>query len=80
MMDIYTLSRANRIQAEIKSLKEQKDIWEGATSFSNEVSVWNGNYKYPIRTSLIDFTELRNRTLIYINLKIKTLEKEFAEL
>lgn len=79
-MDIYTLNRANRIKAEIKSLKEQKDIWEGATGFSNDVSVWNGSCKYTIRTSLIDFKELKNRTLAYINSKIEALEKEFKEL
>lgn len=32
-MDIYTLNKATGIQDEIKSLKEEKDIWESATSF-----------------------------------------------
>lgn len=79
-MDIYTLNKANGIQDEIKSLKEEKEIWEGATNFCGGTEVWNGSQRYVIRTSLIDFGELKNRTLAYINSKIKALEKEFEKL
>lgn len=79
-MDIYTLNKATGIQDEIKSLKEEKDIWEDATSFCSGTEIWDGNYKYVIRTSLIDFKELKNRTLAYIDSKIEALEKEFKEL
>lgn len=40
-MDIYTLNKATGIQDEIKSLKEEKDIWESATSFYAGTEVWN---------------------------------------
>lgn len=79
-MDIYTLNKATGIQDEIKSLKEEKDIWESATSFCARTEVWNGTHRYVIRTSLIDFVELKNRTLAYINSQIEVLEKEFKEL
>lgn len=79
-MDIYTLNKATGIQDEIKSLKEEKDIWEGATSFCAGTEVWNGTHRWVIRTSLIDFVELKNRTLAYINSQIEVLEKEFKEL
>lgn len=79
-MDIYTLNQAKAIQDEIKSLKEEKKIWEGATSFCTGVEVWDGAYRYEIRSSLIDFVELKNRTLACINSKIKVLEKEFEKL
>lgn len=79
-MDIYTLNKATGIQDEIKSLKEEKDIWESATSFCARIEVWNGTHRCVIRTSLIDFVELKNRTLAYINSKIEALEKEFEKL
>lgn len=79
-MDIYTFNQATGIQDEIKSLKEEKDIWESATSFYAGTEVWNGTHRYVIRTSLIDFKELKNRTLEYINSQIEVLEKEFKEL
>ena len=79
-MDIYTLNRAKYIQDELKSLREEKDIWEGAMDFCNGVEVWSNNRRYMIRTSLIDFKELKNRTLANINFKIETLEKEFEKL
>lgn len=79
-MDIYTFNRAETIQEELEELRNEKDIWEGATSFCSGTEVWDGNYKYVIRTSLIDFKELKNRTLAYIDSKIEALEKEFKEL
>ena len=79
-MDIYTLNRAKTIQEELKELRSEKDIWEGSTSLCSGTEIWNGNHRYVIRTSLIDFKELKNRTLAYINSKIKALEKEFAKL
>lgn len=79
-MDIYTLNKATGIQDEIKSLKEEKDIRESATSFCAGTEVWNGTHRCVIRTSLIDFVELKNRTLAYINSQIEVLEKEFKEL
>lgn len=79
-MDIDTLNRAKTIREELKSLREEKDIWEGATGFCNGIMVWSHNCKYVIRGSLIDFKELKNRTLAEINSKIKTLEKEFEKL
>ncbi len=79
-MDIYTFNRAETIQEELEELRNEKDIWEGATSFCSGTEIWDGNYKYVIRTSLIDFKELKNRTLAYIDSKIEALEKEFKEL
>ena len=79
-MDIYTLNRAKTIQEELKELRSEKDIWEGAASFCSGTEIWNGNHRYVIRTSLIDFKELKNRTLAYIDSKIEALEKEFKEL
>lgn len=79
-MDIYTFSRAETIQEELKELRYEKDIWEGATSFCSGTEIWDGNHIYVIRTSLIDFKELKNRTLAYIDSKIEALEKEFKEL
>lgn len=38
-MDIYTFSRAETIQEELEELRNEKDIWEGATSFL----FWNRN-------------------------------------
>ena len=60
-MDIYTLNKATGIQDEIKSLKEEKDIWESATSFCARTEVWNGTHRWVIRTSLIDFVELKKQ-------------------
>lgn len=77
---IYTFSRAETIQEELEELRNEKDIWEGATSFCSGTEIWDGNHKYVIRTSLIDFKELKNRTLAYIDSKIEALEKEFKEL
>lgn len=79
-MDIYTLNKATGIRDEIKSLKEEKDIWENATSFCSGTEVWNGAHRCVIRTSLIDFVELKNRTLAYIHSQIEVLEKEFKDL
>lgn len=79
-MDIYTLNKAKTIQEELGELRSEKDIWEGATSFCSGTEIWNGNHRYVIRASLIDFKELKNRTLAYINSKIEALEKEFAKL
>lgn len=79
-MDIYTFSRAETIQEELEELRNEKDIWEGATSFCSGTEICNGNHRYVIRTSLIDFKELKNRTLAYINSKIEALEKEFEKL
>lgn len=79
-MDIYTFNRAETIQEELEELRNEKDIWEGATSFCSGTEIWDRNYKYVIRTSLIDFKELKNRTLAYIDSKIEALEKEFKEL
>lgn len=79
-MDIYTFSRAETIQEELEELRNEKDIWEGATSFCSGTEICDGNHKYVIRTSLIDFKELKNRTLAYIDSKIEALEKEFKEL
>ena len=79
-MDIYTFSRAETIQEELEELRNEKDIWEGATSFCSGTEIWDGNHKYVIRTSRIDFKELKNRTLAYIDSKIEALEKEFKEL
>ena len=79
-MDIYTFSRAETIQEELEELRNEKDIWEGATSFCSGTEIWDENHKYVIRTSLIDFKELKNRTLAYIDSKIEALEKEFKEL
>lgn len=79
-MDIYTLNKATGIQDEIKSLKEEKDIWGKCYKFLRRTEVWNGTHRYVIRTSLIDFKELKNRTLEYINSQIEVLEKEFKEL
>lgn len=79
-MDIYTFNRAETIQEKLEELRNEKDIWEGATSFCSGTEIWDGNHKYVIRTSLIDFKELKNRTLAYIDSKIEALEKEFKEL
>ena len=79
-MDIYTLNRAKTIQEELEELRSEKDIWEGATSFCSGTEIWNGNHRYVIRTSLIDFKELKNRTLAHINSEIEALEKEFEKL
>lgn len=79
-MDIYTFNRAETIQEELEELRNEKDIWEGATSFCSGTEIWDGNHKYVIRTSPIDFKELKNRTLAYIDSKIEALEKEFKEL
>lgn len=79
-MDIYTFNRAETIQEELEELRNEKDIWEGATSFCSGTEIWDRNHKYVIRTSLIDFKELKNRTLAYIDSKIEALEKEFKEL
>lgn len=79
-MDIYTFNRAKTIQEGLKSLKEEKNIWENASDFCSGVQVWSNNTKYVIRDDLIDFKELKNRTLAYINSQIEALEKEFKEL
>lgn len=73
-MDIYTLNRAKDIQDELKDLNYEKSIWEGATNFCSGIEVYSNNRKYVIRDSLIDFTELKNRTLAYINSKKKIEE------
>lgn len=79
-MDIYTLNRAKTIQERLKSLNWEKEIWENASDFCTGVEVWSNGSRYEISTSLIDFKELRNRTLTYINSKIEELEKEFEKL
>lgn len=79
-MDIYTFNRAEKIQEELEELRSEKNVWEGATSFCNGAEIWNRDHRYVIRTSLIDFEELKNRTLAYIDSKIEALEKEFEKL
>lgn len=79
-MDLYTLTRATTIQERLKSLKIEKEIWEGASDFCTGVEVWSNGSRYEISTSLIDFKELKNRTLAYINSQIEVLEKEFEKL
>ena len=63
-----------------EELRSEKDIWEGATSFCSGTEIWNESHRYVIRTSLIDFKELKNRTLADIDSKIEALEKEFEKL
>lgn len=79
-MDIYTLSRAKKIQDNLTSLKQEKDIWEGAKRLHVDTNVFNGSTYDRVNVEQIDFKELKNRTLAYINSKIEELEKEFAEL
>lgn len=42
-MDIYTFNRAETIQEELEELRNEKDIWEGATSFCSGTEIWDGN-------------------------------------
>lgn len=79
-MDIYTLNRAKTIQEELKILRNEKEIWEYSKGFRDEVKVTDGCESWCVQCSLIDFTELKNRTLAYINSQIEVLEKEFKEL
>lgn len=79
-MDIYTLNRAKTIQEELKTLKREKWIWEDAKEFGKGIMVFDGCEIWDVEISLIDFKELKNRTLAYINSKIEELEKEFKEL
>ena len=79
-MDICTLNRAKTIQEELNTLKREKGIWEDAKEFGKGIMVFDGCEIWDVEISLIDFKELKNRTLAYINSKIEALEKEFAEL
>lgn len=79
-MDIYTLNRANRIQEDLKILRNEREIWEYSKGFCGEVKVTDGDGFYYIRTSFIDFNELKSRTIEYINTRIKSLEEEFRKL
>lgn len=79
-MDIYTLNRGINIQEKLKTLKREKELWENARELCGEPKVFDGNSSCVIKISLIDFKELKNRTLAYINSQIEVLEKEFAEL
>lgn len=47
-MDIYTFSRAETIQEELEELRNEKDIWEGATSFCSGTEIWDGNRELPM--------------------------------
>lgn len=79
-MDIFTLNRAKKLQEELQELIIQRDTWQDARCFCSGIEIWDGTYRCEIKTSLIDFEELRSRTLAYINSKIEALEKEFKEL
>lgn len=59
-MDIYTLNKATGIQDEIKSLKEEKDIWESATSFCAGTEVWNGTHSIILSKSLLKHMKKNN--------------------
>lgn len=78
-MDIMAYNRARNIQEKLKDLRTEKEIWEGASGLSG-VQIWSNNYKCEIRISRIDFKELKNRTLEYINSKIDALKEEFNKL
>jgi hypothetical protein len=77
-MDIYTLNKATGIQDEIKSLKEEKDIWESATSFcaAPRCTNYNGYWwdiddetsRIEVLSILIDIYErkLNDENLYYI--------------
>lgn len=79
-MDIYSFNRAKNIQEKLRDLRTEKEIWEGASGLCSGVQVWNGCTKCEIRISRIDFEELKNKTLEYINSKINALEEEFKRL
>lgn len=79
-MDIYTLNRGINIQEKLKTLKREKGIWENAKEFGKGIMVFDGCEIWDVEISLIDFKELKNRTLAYINSQIEVLEKEFKEL
>lgn len=79
-MDIHTLNRAINIQEKLKTLKREKELWERAQELSGEPKVFDGANSWNIKSHLIDFIELRNRTLAYIDSKIEALEKEFEKL
>lgn len=79
-MDICTLNRAKTIQEELNTLKREKGIWEDAKEFGKGIMVFDGCEIWDVEISLIDFKELKNRTLAYINSQIEVLEKEFKEL
>lgn len=79
-MDIYTLNRANKIQEDLKILRNEREIWEYSKEFRDEVKVTDGYDSYCIQTSFIDFNELKSRTIEYIDTRIKSLEEEFRKL
>ena len=79
-MDIYTLNRAINIQEKLKTLKREKELWESAKELCGEPKIFDGCNSWNIKVHLIDFKELKNRTLAYIDSKIEALEKEFKEL
>lgn len=79
-MDIYSYNRAGSILDELNTLRIEKDIWERAKGFATDVRVTDSITNEIISVRYIDFTELKNRTLTYIDSKIEELEKEFAEL
>lgn len=79
-MDIYTLNRAINIQEKLKTLKREKELWESAKELCGEPKIYDGCNSWNIKVHLINVTELKNRTLTYIDSKIEALEKEFKEL
>lgn len=79
-MDIYTLNRANKIQEDLKILRNERQIWERAKGFHDQPKVNDGCESWCVQCSLIDFNELKSRTIEYINTRIKSLEEEFRKL
>lgn len=79
-MDFNSLKIANALYEKLKYLKSEKEIWENAKELCGAPKVSDGNEYWNIQIELIDFTELKNRTLANIDSKIEALEKEFKEL
>lgn len=79
-MDICTLNRANKIQEYLKILRNEREIWEGAKGFRDQPRVTDGCESWCVQCSLIDFNELKSRTIEYINTRIRSLEEEFRKL
>lgn len=71
--------KANSLYERRESLLKQKEIWEGATGFS-EIDVVSKGCARIIDYSFLDFFVIKTLALGYIEKELKEVQAEFDEL